>query len=175
MWVELTKDKLMVHMGATAIPTPFSSLLLLLSASRSESIDKLISNLQVTTDERRALTNTPLDPLLVNVLIDFLYRADHVESLPPLMQPTNKVQSAPDGGSGSGSGSVGVSNSSLSSASASASASTLTSSSSSVSTSILLGIELETFAAVLDGITPLHCAALRGNPAQVWKMKECGR
>lgn len=25
----------------------------------------------------------------------------------------------------------------------------------------------ETVAAVLDGATPLHCAALRGNPAQV--------
>ena len=27
---------------------------------------------------------------------------------------------------------------------------------------------LETVAAVLDGVTPLHCAALRGNPSQVW-------
>lgn len=26
---------------------------------------------------------------------------------------------------------------------------------------------METVAALLDGATPLHCAALRGNPAQV--------
>jgi hypothetical protein len=28
-------------------------------------------------------------------------------------------------------------------------------------------VTLETVAALLDGATPLHCAALRGNPSQV--------
>ncbi len=32
----------------------------------------------------------------------------------------------------------------------------------------------ETVAAVLDGATPLHCAALRGNPAQVDHLLYCG-
>jgi hypothetical protein len=30
-------------------------------------------------------------------------------------------------------------------------------------------VTLETVAALLDGATPLHCAALRGNPSQVSK------
>lgn len=29
------------------------------------------------------------------------------------------------------------------------------------------GITLESVAALLDGATPLHCAAIRGNPAQI--------
>lgn len=35
-------------------------------------------------------------------------------------------------------------------------------------------VTLETVAALLDGATPLHCAALRGNPAQVEHLLSCG-
>ena len=35
-------------------------------------------------------------------------------------------------------------------------------------------VTLETVAALLDGATPLHCAALRGNPAQVDHLLYCG-
>lgn len=53
---------------------------------RSESIDKLISNLHVTEDERRRLVNTRIDPALMSEVLEFLYRADHVDSLPPMLQ-----------------------------------------------------------------------------------------
>jgi hypothetical protein len=33
---------------------------------------------------------------------------------------------------------------------------------------------LDLVAALLDGATPLHCAALRGNPAQVEHLLHCG-
>lgn len=35
-------------------------------------------------------------------------------------------------------------------------------------------VTLETVAALLDGATPLHCAALRANPAQVEHLLSCG-
>ena len=37
-----------------------------------------------------------------------------------------------------------------------------------------VGVSLEAAAALLDGATPLHCAAIRGNPAQVDHLLYCG-
>lgn len=36
------------------------------------------------------------------------------------------------------------------------------------------GVTVESVAALLDGATPLHCAAIRGNPAQVDHLLYCG-
>ncbi|KXZ46814.1 hypothetical protein GPECTOR_40g548 [Gonium pectorale] len=104
---------------------------------KSDSIDKLVSNLQVTDEERRKLVNTRIDPALMNTVLDFLYKEKHLDSVPPMLQltPINNLQLDDK--------SVPV-------------------------------VGRETVAAVLDGATPLHCAALRGNPAQVDHLLYCG-
>ena len=61
---------------------------------RSDSIDKLISNLHVTDDERRRLVNTCMDPGLMSTMLDFLYRDDHVDSVPPMLQVTPPLNPA---------------------------------------------------------------------------------
>ncbi|EFJ48899.1 hypothetical protein VOLCADRAFT_90642 [Volvox carteri f. nagariensis] len=106
-------------------------------AARSDSIDKLVSNLQVTDEERRKLANTRIDPALMGTVLDFLYKDKHADSVPPMLQltPVNPLQ--PDDKSAP-------------------------------------LVVRETVAAVLDGATPLHCAALRGNPAQVDHLLYCG-
>ncbi|GLC37451.1 hypothetical protein PLESTB_001584400 [Pleodorina starrii] len=106
-------------------------------AARSDSIDKLVSNLQVTDEERRKLVNTRIDPALMGTVLDFLYKDKHADSVPPMLQltPVNTLQ--PDDKSAP-------------------------------------LVVRETVAAVLDGATPLHCAALRGNPAQVDHLLYCG-
>ncbi|GIL58872.1 hypothetical protein Vafri_13838, partial [Volvox africanus] len=106
-------------------------------AARSDSIDKLVSNLQVTDEERRKLVNTRIDPALMGTVLDFLYKDKHADSVPPMLQltPVNPLQ--PDDKSAP-------------------------------------LVVRETVAAVLDGATPLHCAALRGNPAQVDHLLYCG-
>ncbi len=55
---------------------------------RSDSIDKLVSNLQVTDEERRKLVNTRIDPLLMGTILDFLYKDKHADSVPPLLHLT---------------------------------------------------------------------------------------
>jgi hypothetical protein len=55
---------------------------------RSDSIDKLISSLAVTDDERKRLVNTRLDPALMRVVLDFFYSPDNIQSVPPLLMLT---------------------------------------------------------------------------------------
>ncbi len=66
---------------------------------RSNSIDKLISNLHVTDEERRRLVNTRIHSALLPTMLDFLYRDDHLESVPPMllltMPPAPAAPNAP--------------------------------------------------------------------------------
>lgn len=63
-------------------------------AARPDSIDKLVSNLQVTDEERRKLVNTRIDPALMGTVLDFLYKDKHADSVPPMLQltPVNPLQ-----------------------------------------------------------------------------------
>eukprot|EP00198_Chlamydomonas_reinhardtii_P006390 XP_001695726.1 predicted protein [Chlamydomonas reinhardtii] len=118
---------------------------------KSDSIDKLVSNLQVTDEERRKLVNTRIEPALMGSVLDFLYKEKHLDSVPPMLQltPVNPLQPA------------GVQTLML----------TLLCLQEDKSAPVVVR---ETVAAVLDGATPLHCAALRGNPAQVDHLLYCG-
>jgi hypothetical protein len=64
--------------------------------SRADSIDQLISNLHVTEEERRRLVNLRLDPALLRVVLDFLYRPDFAHSLPPLLALTHVTSDKAD-------------------------------------------------------------------------------
>ena len=77
--------------------------------TRSDSIDKLVSNLQVTDEERRKLVNTRIEPALMGTVLDFLYKEKHMDSVPPMLQltPVNPLQ--PVGASGEGGGGDGPS------------------------------------------------------------------
>ncbi|PNH00417.1 hypothetical protein TSOC_013761 [Tetrabaena socialis] len=63
---------------------------------KSDTIDKLVSNLQVTDEERRKLVNTRIEPALMGSVLDFLYKDKHLDSVPPLLQltPVNPLQPA---------------------------------------------------------------------------------
>ncbi|KAF8072774.1 MAP1D [Scenedesmus sp. PABB004] len=114
-----------------------------------------LSALAVDEAERRALVNTRLHPQLVRPLLDFMTRQEHADSVPPVLraallhgpqaqqQRQQQQQALPGGGDG-------VPARPAAGAAAAAD-----------------GEPLDTVAALLDGATPLHCAALRGNPAQV--------
>ncbi len=54
--------------------------------ARSDSVDQLLSHLDVSDDERRRLVNARIEPALVPVLLDFVYREDHAPSVPPMLQ-----------------------------------------------------------------------------------------
>lgn len=86
---------LVVHRGAVRT---------LCGPGRSDSIDKLVSNLQVTDEERRKLVNTRIEPALMGSVLDFLYKEKHLDSVPPMLQltPVNPLQ--PVRGSGGGGG-----------------------------------------------------------------------
>lgn len=65
-----------------------TTLNLTLAWCRSDSIDKLISNLHVTDEERRRLVNTRIAPALMPTVLDFLYRDAHADAVPPMLRLT---------------------------------------------------------------------------------------
>jgi hypothetical protein len=105
----------------------------------------------VDEQERALLVNTRIEAPLMAVVLDFLYRPENSDSVPPMLQLGAPLQAAAavaaaaaavaDGALGEqehGSGGMGGG-----------------------------VVTLEHVVALLDGATPLHCACLRGNPAQV--------
>eukprot|EP00884_Botryococcus_braunii_P020575 jgi/Botrbrau1/7200/Bobra.0300s0026.1 len=97
-------------------------------------------------EERRLLVNQRLHPLLVDLLLQFMYRPEHVDSVPPTLRLA-------------------------------ASSSGLYSKQEGLKSTKGKGprrVTYDAVAALLDGATPLHCAAIRGNPAQVDHLLYCG-
>lgn len=121
----------------------------------NDNSDELLSHLHVSDTERHKLVNARIPPSLLAPVLDFLYRPEHADSVPPsllLHRPTP--------------------NSSATSSHVHSSHSTTSRSGS--RQQVNDGATLESVAALLDGATPLHCAALRGNPAQVDHLLYCG-
>lgn len=105
-----------------------------------------IPRLEGSQLERKALVNLPLDPRLMPCVLGFLLRAEHAEDLPPMLRsaPEDPLASA-----------------------------TMGPAPPSVAADPTCSRE-EILQALLDGCTPLHCAALRGNPALVSHLLSCG-
>ncbi len=99
------------------------------AGSRSP-VSALMSELCLDAAERCVLVNERIQPALLSPLLEFLYRPEHVDCVPPLLRP--------EPGHGAPTPDL-----------------------------------LQSAAALLDGATPLHCAALRGNPAQVQQLLLC--
>ena len=78
--------------------------------------------LEIPDATRRELVNTPIHPVLMPTVLEFLFSETYRESLPPQLKSKTEPPSQS---------------------------------------------HLDTVAALLDGAGPLHCAAIRGNPAQV--------
>lgn len=129
--------------------------------SRDESTDQLLLELHVSPVERRQLVNMKLDRLLLPVVLDFLYHPAHIDSVPPMLQLY--AAQAEVGLSSSSTDRQGGQERGLA-------CSTCTNCGHTIETHATL----ETVAAVLDGVTPLHCAAIRGNPAQVKHLLDSG-
>lgn len=104
--------------------------------------------------ERRLLVNLPLHPQLVRPVLQFMYKPQHEDSVPPVLRPEKEQhvakqqpqQASQQQQPGRGGGSDCTADENL----------------------------LAVAEALLDGATPLHCAALRGNPAQVDHLLYCG-
>lgn len=63
--------------------------------NRTDTIDKLVTNLQVTDEERRRLVNTRIEPAVMGTVLDFLYREAHADSVPPILQLTKSNPTSP--------------------------------------------------------------------------------
>jgi hypothetical protein len=105
-----------------------------------------------------------IHPQLMRPVLDFLYKPEHADSVPPLLRPQQQQQQHPEQ-----QGTAAPSAADSVRAAGGTSGSTPTSSSCMADAKLL-----DTVAALLDGATPLHCAALRGNPAQVDHLLYCG-
>lgn len=110
--------------------------------------EKLLAHLAVDEQERKLLVNMPIHVKLVRPVLEFMYSPEHADSVPPLLRPQHQV-----GSSCKQQGAAGSSHSAACTA----------------STSLI-----DTAAALLDGATSLHCAAVRGNPAGVHHLLQCG-
>jgi len=102
--------------------------------------------------ERRLLVNLPLHPELVRPVLQFMYKPQHADSVPPILRPAEQWQHTskqPQHGSDQQPGNCS-------------------------SACTADGVLMSVAEALLDGATPLHCAALRGNPAQVDHLLYCG-
>lgn len=121
----------------------------------------LLAESAADEEERRLLVNLPLHPQLVRPVLQFMYKPQHEDSVPPVLRPEKEQHAAKQQpqqagqqqqppqqqqqpGRGGGADCTADEN--------------------------LLAVA----EALLDGATPLHCAALRGNPAQVDHLLYCG-
>jgi hypothetical protein len=112
--------------------------------------------------ERRLLVNMPLHPQLVRPVLLFMYKPQHDASVPPVLRPDKRKQPAakpqpPQPGQQQAAGVQQQQKPASSSLDCTA------------DDNLMAVAE-----ALLDGATPLHCAALRGNPAQVDHLLFCG-
>lgn len=107
--------------------------------------------------ERRLLVNMPLHPQLVRPVLQFMYKPQHEDSVPPVLRPEKKKQSTKQQAQAQQPAGQQQAQQPLQSADCTA------------DDNLLAVAE-----ALLDGATPLHCAALRGNPAQVDHLLYCG-
>lgn len=110
--------------------------------------------------ERRLLVNLPVHPQLVRPVLQFMYKPQHADSVPPVLRPekrkaaakqTQEQQHVP--------GQQQQQQQQKPAQSVDCTA----------DENLMAVAE-----ALLDGATPLHCAALRGNPAQVDHLLYCG-
>lgn len=58
-------------------------------------LESLLGVVDITTAQRTQVVNTPLDPHLVPVLMDFIYQDRYLPSLPPLLILTHDEQGNP--------------------------------------------------------------------------------
>eukprot|EP00879_Flechtneria_rotunda_P010445 GHRR01010921.1.p1 GENE.GHRR01010921.1~~GHRR01010921.1.p1 ORF type:complete len:1048 (+),score=450.42 GHRR01010921.1:155-3298(+) len=154
---------------------PWCQLPLMYPATKNSDYEpeELLSRLSVDEQERRLLINMRIHPRLIAPVLEFLYKPENADSVPPVLrpaaldtfrqqqqvhQPQGKQQTAAPG-----------------TATAATAAASKAAGSAGLQKSCAIDTELlEVAAAVLDGATPLHCAALRGNPAQVDHLLYCG-
>jgi hypothetical protein len=128
-----------------------------------QSPEQLLSHLAVDEGERQLLVNMRIHPQLMRPVLEFMYKPEHADSVPPLLRPQQIQQQQQD--------QQGTAAAADNLRAAGAGANSSSSSSSSCTADAKL---FDTVAALLDGATPLHCAALRGNPAQVDHLLYCG-
>jgi hypothetical protein len=124
---------------------------------RRRRLEQLVSQGAADAAERQLLVNQPLHPQLLQSLLQFLYRPQYINSVPPILrpQPHNHHHQHSDGVQP------------VCAACAHAARNT--------AAACMTDAQLrEAAAAALDGATPLHCAALLGNPAQVHHLLRCG-
>lgn len=125
------------------------------AAEQQEQADQLLAQLVINEQERQLLVDMPIHPRLMQTVLGFLYKSEYANSLPPLLRPQQMLQDiTPPHVSNNGNEQLGL-------AAANAAARSHH------------GIMLDTVAALLDGATALHCAAIRGNPAGVHHLLRC--
>eukprot|EP00878_Enallax_costatus_P014166 GHUV01014815.1.p1 GENE.GHUV01014815.1~~GHUV01014815.1.p1 ORF type:complete len:1261 (+),score=458.53 GHUV01014815.1:316-4098(+) len=127
------------------------------SAEQQDQADQLLAQLAVDEQERKLLVNMPIHPQLMQTVLGFLYRPEYADSLPPLLRPEHlpqdRTQQHVNGSGSQQSGPVAAGKGAVRACHV---------------------VVLDTVAALLDGATPLHCAAIRGNPAGVHHLLQCG-
>ena len=52
---------------------------------RGEAVEDLLNHMHVSDHERQRLINTRIDPALMPVILDFLYKEENCDSVPPQM------------------------------------------------------------------------------------------
>lgn len=145
---------------------------------------ELLAQSAVDATERKLLVNLPLHPQLVQPVLQFMYKPQHSDSVAPLLRPEHvrqaqlqQLQRARQAGLLPPAATQQTLQ--LSPSPAAATAVGAVNGQQQAAGGISGGCTadpalLETAAALLDGATPLHCAALRGNPAQVDHLLFCG-
>jgi Sec-independent protein translocase protein TatA len=103
--------------------------------------------------ERRLLVNLPLHPQLVRPVLLFMYKPQHANCVPPVLRPEKRQEATKQ----------------QQAQQQQQQQPTPQPSECTADENLLAVVE-----ALLDGATPLHCAALRGNPAQVDHLLYCG-
>jgi hypothetical protein len=122
----------------------------------------LLAESAADEEERRLLVNLPLHPQLVRPVLQFMYKPQHEDSVPPVLRPEKK-QHAPKQQQQQQAGQQQQPPQQQQQPGRDGS------SDCTADENLLTVAE-----ALLDGATPLHCAALRGNPAQVDHLLFCG-
>ncbi len=59
---------------------------------RPDAIEALLSQMEMTAADRATLINMRIDPLLLDVVVDFLYSPVHTTSVPPMIQLTSPLE-----------------------------------------------------------------------------------
>eukprot|EP00775_Hariotina_reticulata_P008350 gene8350-8535_t len=162
---------------------PWSQLPQLYPASFSldqQGSGELPTQLAVDDQERRLLVNTPIHPQLMRPLLEFMYKPEHADSVPVVMRPAGQLSGQQQTPAAAAKAVGQQRNSAAAHQPPPAAAGGLGAAGEAATNApqllqCIADVELlELVAALLDGATPLHCAALRGNPAQVDHLLYCG-